>query len=173
MIDIAFFNKRGRELIKIYRLQNGKIQRVRARKEVIVSGGAVNSPQLLLLSGIGPKKHLESLGIPVVKDLPGVGENLHNHVSFGLNFTLPEIVEPDLSQRNLDIYNANQTGPLSSTGLSQMTGILSSKYTTPDDPDIQVFFSGYRADCHEIEAAGTGRNLEIIAVNLHAKSRGS
>ncbi|XP_078490954.1 LOW QUALITY PROTEIN: glucose dehydrogenase [FAD, quinone]-like [Ciona intestinalis] len=54
--------------------------KVRARKEVIVSGGAVGSPQLLMLSGIGPKQHLNDMGIPVVADLKGVGQNLKDHV---------------------------------------------------------------------------------------------
>ncbi len=48
-------------------------------REVILSGGAINSPQLLMLSGVGPRAHLESLGIPIVHDLPGVGENLRDH----------------------------------------------------------------------------------------------
>lgn len=52
---------------------------VYARKEIIVSAGAINSPQLLLLSGIGPKDHLESLGVPVVANLP-VGLNLQDHI---------------------------------------------------------------------------------------------
>lgn len=56
--------------------------RVYAQKEVIVSGGSINSPQLLMLSGIGPKEHLKDLGIPLVKDAP-VGENLMDHVALG------------------------------------------------------------------------------------------
>jgi choline dehydrogenase len=48
-------------------------------REIILCGGAINSPQLLMLSGIGPREHLKGLGIPVVKDLPGVGENLRDH----------------------------------------------------------------------------------------------
>ena len=51
----------------------------RARREVVVSGGAYGSPQLLLLSGIGPGQHLQEMGIPVVKDMPSVGANLHDH----------------------------------------------------------------------------------------------
>lgn len=54
---------------------------MRARREVIVSGGAYGSPQLLMLSGIGPAHHLQQHGIPVVHDLPGVGQNLHDHVT--------------------------------------------------------------------------------------------
>lgn len=56
--------------------------RVFVNKEVIVCGGAINSPQLLMLSGIGPRAHLDSLGLPVVKELP-VGENLMDHVALG------------------------------------------------------------------------------------------
>ena len=52
---------------------------MRASREVIVSGGTVNSPHLLQISGIGPAAHLQSLGVPVVHDLPGVGANLIDH----------------------------------------------------------------------------------------------
>ncbi|MET0296963.1 MAG: GMC oxidoreductase, partial [Microbacterium sp.] len=55
-----------------------------ARREVILSGGAVNTPQLLMLSGIGPAEHLAGHGIPVVVDAPGVGENLQDHLVAGL-----------------------------------------------------------------------------------------
>jgi choline dehydrogenase len=60
-------------------LRGGKLERARAAREVILSGGAYNSPQLLLLSGIGPADHLRSVGVEVVHDLPGVGENLIEH----------------------------------------------------------------------------------------------
>jgi choline dehydrogenase len=60
--------------------QNGKRVQFRARREVILSGGAINSPQLLQLSGIGNPALLEPLGIPVVKALNGVGENLQDHM---------------------------------------------------------------------------------------------
>jgi choline dehydrogenase len=56
----------------------GEVFRVEAQ-EVILSGGAINSPQLLMLSGVGPSTHLRELGIKVVRDLPGVGENLRDH----------------------------------------------------------------------------------------------
>ena len=59
----------------------GSVEIVRAEREVIVSGGAIGSPKLLLHSGIGPAEHLEDMGIPVVHDLPGVGSNLHDHLN--------------------------------------------------------------------------------------------
>jgi choline dehydrogenase len=57
----------------------GAVHVVRATREVVLSGGAVNSPQLLMLSGIGPADHLRSVGVDVVHDLPGVGQNLQDH----------------------------------------------------------------------------------------------
>ena len=56
------------------------VKRARASKEVILSGGVMNSPQLLMLSGIGDETELRSLGIPMVAKLPGVGKNLQDHV---------------------------------------------------------------------------------------------
>jgi choline dehydrogenase len=67
---------------------------VRAKKEVILSGGAINTPQLLMLSGIGPKEHLAQHGIDVLADLPGVGSNLKDHSI---------LVEPYLTTENLGI----------------------------------------------------------------------
>ena len=60
--------------------QYGPVEQVAyADAEVILSGGAINSPQLLMLSGIGPASHLREVGVDVLVDLPGVGENLHDH----------------------------------------------------------------------------------------------
>lgn len=59
---------------------NGRVQRIEASQEVILSGGAINSPQLLMLSGIGPADHLREKGIHVQVDLPGVGQNLQDHL---------------------------------------------------------------------------------------------
>ncbi|MBK5933632.1 choline dehydrogenase-like flavoprotein [Rhodovulum imhoffii] len=60
--------------------RNGKIETIHARREVIVSSGAIGSPRLLLLSGIGPADHLRSHDLEVVEDLPGVGSNLQDHI---------------------------------------------------------------------------------------------
>lgn len=64
-------------------LGSGEIRTARAEAEVILAGGAVNSPQLLMLSGIGPADHLRRHGIEVVADLPGVGSNLFDHLACG------------------------------------------------------------------------------------------
>lgn len=57
---------------------------VKARKEVILAAGAVHTPQLLQLSGVGPKRHLEEAGIETVVDLPGVGQNFQDHPMLGM-----------------------------------------------------------------------------------------
>jgi choline dehydrogenase-like flavoprotein len=68
--------------------EGGKVKTLRAEKEVIVSAGAIGSPTLLLRSGIGPAEHLKSVGVPLVHDLPGVGENLQDHVDMFLIYEL-------------------------------------------------------------------------------------
>ena len=73
-------------------VQDGRVETVYADREVIVCGGAVNSPQLLMLSGIGPADALAALGIEVVLDRPAVGENLHDHLIVGLHYALNEPV---------------------------------------------------------------------------------
>jgi len=66
----------------------GLAERIEASSEVIVTAGAVGSPKLLLLSGIGPAPHLTDVGVPVVHDLPGVGENFHDHFSTDVTWVL-------------------------------------------------------------------------------------
>ena len=70
----------------------GEIFTVEAEK-VVLSSGALRSPQLLMLSGVGPKDHLEEMGIPVVRDVPGVGQSLFNHLSVHINFKVKDGVE--------------------------------------------------------------------------------
>ena len=143
----------------------------------MVSGGAVGSPHLLLLSGIGPKEHLQAHNISVVKDLPGVGENLQNHVSYTTSYTINEPNQYDLTWAAATEYIAFQKGPMSSTGLSQITGILPSSYTTPDHPDLQMFFGGYQAACATTGEVGAvldngRRGISISPTVLHPRSRG-
>ena len=72
----------GKRVTGIEFNRGGRTQTVNIRRELILAGGPINSPQLLKLSGIGPAAELQSLGIPVVHDLPGVGENLQDHLEF-------------------------------------------------------------------------------------------
>jgi choline dehydrogenase len=71
----------GKRAVGLEYSRDGVVHRARARREVLLAGGSINSPQLLQLSGIGPGQLLQDHGIPVVHDLPGVGENLQDHLN--------------------------------------------------------------------------------------------
>ncbi|MFP3548186.1 GMC family oxidoreductase N-terminal domain-containing protein, partial [Rhizobium sp. SIMBA_035] len=72
----------GNRAVGVEVTRAGNVETVWAKKEVILSAGAFQSPQLLMLSGIGPKDELQRHGIDVVADLPGVGQNLQDHPDF-------------------------------------------------------------------------------------------
>lgn len=93
-----------------------------ARKEVIVSAGAFQSPQLLMVSGVGPKSLLSEHNIPVVSDLPGVGQNMWDHILFGTDYRVnvntasAALNSPALAARAVAAFRENATGPLSVFG---------------------------------------------------------
>ena len=107
---------RGQRAVGVEFRHQGKVKRVRAA-EVILSGGAINSPQLLQLSGVGPGPDLARLGIDVVADLPGVGQNLQDHLEVYIQYgsKQPVSVAPALKWRNRPIVGAKwlfaRTGP--------------------------------------------------------------
>ncbi len=82
----------GSRAVGVEAESGGEIFTLKAGK-VALSAGALRSPQLLMLSGIGPKEHLDEMGIPVVHDLPGVGQSLFNHLSVHINFKVKDGVE--------------------------------------------------------------------------------
>lgn len=77
----------GKRAVGLDYLKGGALQRAQAEREVILSGGVFNSPQLLMLSGIGPADHLREMGITPTLDLPGVGENLQDHPAVSLRWS--------------------------------------------------------------------------------------
>ncbi|MFY0408527.1 GMC family oxidoreductase [Solicola sp. PLA-1-18] len=95
-------------------LQDDATHAVHASAEVVLSGGSLNTPQLLMLSGIGPAAHLREVGVDVVVDLPGVGENLHDHPVTGVLWNTKGT--SDLTElaglTNLLRWKATGTGPL-------------------------------------------------------------
>ncbi|XP_054159001.1 L-sorbose 1-dehydrogenase-like [Oppia nitens] len=124
------------EVVEFHRA--GKLHRVKARREIIVSAGSVNTPQLLMLSGIGPKKHLKDMGIPVKADLP-VGEFLKDHPSLSLNTLVRDerTVNPagELTIRQLHQFFNNASGPL--TEFFHSITYLSTKYNDDKEfPDV-------------------------------------
>ena len=91
-------------------------------KEVILSAGAIGSPQILLLSGIGPREELEKLQIPVIVDLPGVGKNLQDHICPLLFYlsSIPTLSSRDFTPENLQKWATQGKGPLTSCGVESL-----------------------------------------------------
>ncbi|XP_050713696.1 glucose dehydrogenase [FAD, quinone]-like [Eriocheir sinensis] len=126
-------------------LHDGQEKRVAARREVILSAGALNSPRLLMLSGVGPAEHLRSHQVPVLVDLPGVGLNLQDHPSvFGLTWTVDEGTSTKLlrsaSLQSIKQYLNDRTGPLSAPFGVEVNAWTPAAAGDPGWPDLQYLF---------------------------------
>ena len=124
-----------------------------ARREVIVCGGSINSPKLLMLSGIGPADQLRRCGIPVLCDLPGVGQNFHDHPIIGLLYSYKRTIRPP------DSNAAGIEGGLfvrSSDGLTE--------------PDLQMVFNAGVVGPPQTEPDWT--KLALVAALVKPASRG-
>lgn len=133
----------GRRAVGVDYCQRGELKRARADAEVVLSGGVVNSPQLLLLSGIGEGDYLKKFDLPVVQDLPGVGQNLQDHLDCTV---IHECTQP--------ITLHSQTNPLR----AMMTGLQ------------YAFFKSGLGATQGLEAGGflkTRRELETPDIQLH------
>ena len=169
----------GRRAVGVEYEKAGEIIVLRARKEVILCGGAFNSPQLLLLSGIGPAAELKAVGIEAMVDLPGVGRNLQDH-PIGLCFfkaAKPNTFEKDLRLDRLSFnvlkWLLSGKGTPAQSPLTIQGFIRSSE--AQDRPDIQMqvshvsyaakpWFPGWRP--------GVGHQISAGAILLNPASRG-
>ena len=168
----------GKRAVGVEYLQDGRTQQVRARKEVILSGGAFGSPQLLMLSGIGPADHLRQHGIPVLHDLPGVGQNLQDHATAVLIYrTAHKPLTLGISLRGTwDIlrgifqWRKRRTG-LITTNVAETQAFISTE-GNPEHPDIQLAFCIGIVDDHTRKMhLGHGYTLHVTL--MRPKSRGS
>ncbi|CAG5127881.1 unnamed protein product [Candidula unifasciata] len=139
-------NKRA-ESVEV--IKDSRRYSVNARREIILSAGVLASPQLLMLSGIGPRKHLEDLQIPVIADLP-VGQNLQDHVLFDLAVRIKEALTIPLTGiltwwTKLQ-YIMFRSGPLSSNTGGEVMVFRSTTNETKDKdwPDLQLIFNIYK-----------------------------
>ncbi|KAI5636589.1 GMC oxidoreductase domain-containing protein [Phthorimaea operculella] len=172
--------------------KDGKEFAVNAKKEVILSAGAINSPQLLMLSGIGPKEHLESLGIEVKADLQ-IGENLQDHPYLAIYYAIPAdksaTSTPTIVQAFID-YLLTRQGLFNSTSPLRVISFLNTTDPAATSPDIQfhhLFFPanianfidyyglhGFKDDFRKKFQELSENHLVffVCPVLLHPKSRG-
>ena len=168
----------NRRAVGVEYLKDGKTEQVRARCEVLLSAGTIQSPQLLMLSGVGERAQLEAARIPVLAELPGVGKNLQDHldvivvdscrkaVSWGITFK-----NVLMGGWNLLRYAFGGTGVFTTNG-AEGCGFAKS---APDEPipDLQFHFSPARLSRHSLDLGfmvGDGYSLHVC--NLRPRSRG-
>jgi choline dehydrogenase len=153
-------------------LQDGELRTVRAQREVVLSAGSINSPQLLMLSGIGPADHLRSVGIEPVVDLSGVGSNLSDHLASGIV----------VGTSRTDTLVAAETIPNLLNYLTRRRGLLTSNVgeahaflrSRPDleGPDIELIFAPVPYLDHG-DTEPTAHGYTVGVVLLQPESRGT
>jgi choline dehydrogenase-like flavoprotein len=167
----------GKRAVGVECRQGKELKQIRARREVIVSSGAFQTPQLLMLSGIGDSTALGKHGIATVHHLPGVGQNLQDHPDFVFGYmsdnpnfngislkALPRLL------RAIGQYRRERTGPMTSN-FAECGGFLKTRPDL-DIPDIQLHFGMALADDHGRKRhRGTGFTCHVCL--LRPKSRGS
>ena len=167
----------GRKASGVELFHQGKKITLQANKEVLLCAGAIQSPQLLQLSGIGPAKLLQELNIPLIQDLPGVGENLQDHLQYRLIYELNQPISTNDQLRSivgkvkmgLD-WLLFRGGPLS-IGINQ-GGLFTKVMPTSTRPDIQFHLGTLSADM----AGGTVHpfsGFTMSVCQLRPESRGS
>ena len=166
----------GRRAAGVQYRQGAETREVNARREVILASGAFQSPQLLMLSGVGDAKHLQKFGIEVVRDLPAVGRNLQDHIDFVFSYgsesrDLVGISFGGIARllREIGRYRREGRGMIT-TNFAEAGGFLK---TTPqaEIPDIQLHFViGKVTDHGRKKSLGHGFSCHVCL--LRPKSRG-
>jgi len=161
-----------------------------ATKEVILSCGTVSTPQLLLLSGIGPKAQLSEFKIPLIRDIPFVGEQMQDHIMLPLSFSSLKPVTMDKAMveniGNIMRYVLFKTGPLTSQALEALAFLRTPQCCLPEPvPDLQLHcvsngFNGLEAEkvkevfnLNSLDYEESCYGFGIFPTLLHPKSRGS
>jgi choline dehydrogenase len=167
----------GRRAVAVDYTQGGAAKSARARKEILISGGAYNSPQLLQLSGVGPADLLKRYGIDVVLDAPGVGHDLQDHMQVRIvtrctqRITLNDIVNSPFRKIMTGLqYAAFRRGPL--TIAAGTSGAFFKTNPRLATPDVQIHFLPFSTDkMGEKLHAYSGFSASVC--QLRPESRGS
>jgi choline dehydrogenase len=166
----------GRRATGVTFRKGGRLCTATAAREIILSGGSVNSPQLLMLSGIGPQEHVAGLGLPVVQNLPGVGQSLQDHYSapIKLKCRLPVTVNDVMlsNARKLKAglqYYMFHRGPLSM--ISSPAALFARTRPELASPDIKCSMSPFSADRPQ-DGLHRWSGFTMIVYQLRPESRG-
>ncbi len=165
----------GKRCTGVHYEQGGKAHVAKARREVILSGGPVNSPQLLQLSGIGNAEHLRALGIEPVHHLPGVGENLQDHLELYVQYecTRPISLYPSLSLPGKARIGLEWL--IFKTGLGASNHFEAGGFARSNEkndwPDIQFHFLPV-AISYDGQVKAEGHGFQLHAGSMRSKSRG-
>jgi len=170
---VAFENRRATGVeIQL----DGETRRIGARREVILSGGSIGSPQILLLSGIGDGAALQALGIPVQHNLPGVGANYHDHVASAVLMVTSNSTSYGISLKalprgvwNVFEYLLMRKGPFASNVFESHAFVKTTSGL--DRPDTQIVFQPARRNQSTFPLP-LGHGFNISVVLLYPKSRG-
>lgn len=151
--------------------QRGQPITCRAEREVLLCGGAINSPQLLMLSGVGPADHLREHGVAVVADVPGVGQNLQDHAVSGVAYAINQPISLIRGENPLQLipYLLRRRGPLTSN-VGEAISFIRVRPDTPL-PDIELIFAPTFFVYHGFRSP-KGHGYTIGAILLRPKSRG-
>jgi choline dehydrogenase len=162
---------KGQRAVGVEYLQRGRSTTVRGGR-VILAAGAINSPQLLLLSGVGPADELRETGVKPFHELPGVGRNLQDHLDIcTLVHCRQKITYDQLSEVLVGLrYLLGRGGP-GSSNIAEAGGFVVSRHATDDRPDIQMHFVPAFLDDHGRNILG-GHGMTIHACALRPESRG-
>ncbi len=167
----------GKRATGVRVVRGGAEQSLRARREVVLSGGAFNSPQILMASGIGPAAQLAALGIAVAHDLPGVGKNLHDHPDVIVSRRVDSTDLYGKSPRGIlrmlkEImrYRRTRTGMIASN-VAEAGGFMKSRANL-DAPDLQLHFTPGLPVAHQDPADKRAHGYAIHACVLRPRSRG-
>jgi choline dehydrogenase-like flavoprotein len=166
----------GKRATGVEYLREGEARRVRANREVILTAGAIQSPQLLLCSGVGDGGELATLGIPLVHHLPPVGRNLHDHLAAPVRMDMLNGASYGLSWRalprgiwNVLEYVVARTGPLAGNVFEAAAFLRTDPRA--DRPDLQLVFQPWKPPTTRLPLP-IGHGFGVSPVILHPKSRG-
>ena len=162
-------------VIGVQYLHLGNVEQAYAASEVILSAGAFRSPQLLMLSGLGPAMELEKLGIKVRANLPEVGKNLQDHIHARVRCELTQPLTfaplPDEDKvAAATAYQATQTGPLASNFLE--AGCFVKSHPDVPYPDLQLFLFGNLTPEYPEAGQATRHGMALTAYVNRPASRG-